>query len=85
MTTSSNNVTFHRKPLPKYCTAFDSADGIRLFSEALRDGYMASYFPQASVFQTQLTPAYCGLASLAMTLNSLNVDPQRTWQGIWRW
>lgn len=84
---SSNgaNSTFHRKPLPKLCVSFESAEGIQLFTEALRDGYLVNYFPQASVFQTQSTPAYCGLASLAMTLNSLNVDPQRTWQGIWRW
>lgn len=30
-------------------------------------------------------PAYCGLASLAMTLNTLNIDPRRTWKGPWRW
>ncbi len=30
-------------------------------------------------------PAYCGLASLAMTLNTLSIDPRRTWKGPWRW
>ena len=37
------------------------------------------------MYQTQANPAYCGLTSLAMTLNSLNVDPQRVWKGVWRW
>lgn len=30
-------------------------------------------------------PAYCGLSSLAMTLNTLSIDPRRTWKGPWRW
>jgi hypothetical protein len=35
-------------------------------------------------FQTQGHPAYCGLGSLTMALNSLLIDPKRTWQGVWR-
>lgn len=35
--------------------------------------------------RSQDEPAYCGLASLAMTLNTLNIDPRRTWKGPWRW
>ena len=30
-------------------------------------------------------PAYCGLATLAMVLNSLSIDPRRPWKGPWRW
>lgn len=29
---------------------------------------------------TQDEPAFCGLASLAMTLNALSIDPRRTWK-----
>lgn len=35
--------------------------------------------------RTQDEPAYCGLASLAMVLNSLAIDPKRAWKGPWRW
>ena len=34
---------------------------------------------------TQDEPAFCGLASLAMVLNALAVDPRRAWKGAWRW
>ena len=34
---------------------------------------------------TQDEPAFCGLASLAMVLNALAVDPKRAWKGAWRW
>jgi glutathione gamma-glutamylcysteinyltransferase len=30
-------------------------------------------------------PSFCGLSSLTMVLNSLLIDPQRIWQGVWRW
>ncbi|KAI3700420.1 hypothetical protein L2E82_45048 [Cichorium intybus] len=29
--------------------------------------------------------AYCGLATLAMVLNALSIDPGRKWKGPWRW
>lgn len=34
---------------------------------------------------TQDEPAYCGLSSVAMTLNALSIDPKRPWKGVWRW
>lgn len=54
----------------------------KLFSEALRDGTMEGYFKLGSHFQTQSEPAYCGLATLSMVLNSLEIDPGRKWKGI---
>ncbi|PRW61025.1 Glutathione gamma-glutamylcysteinyltransferase 1 [Chlorella sorokiniana] len=46
---------------------------------------MNNFFKLIEQFRTQDEPAYCGLASLAMTLNTLNIDPRRTWKGPWRW
>ena len=46
---------------------------------------MENYFKLAEQFTTQQEPAYCGPASLIMVLNSLKVDPNKTWKGIWRW
>lgn len=45
---------------------------------------MEVYFPLAEQFTTQALPSFCGLASLAMVLNALQVDPKRVWQGSWR-
>ena len=46
---------------------------------------MENYFKLAEQFTTQADPAYCGPASLIMALNSLQIDPNKTWKGIWRW
>ena len=46
---------------------------------------MENYFKLAEQFTTQADPAYCGPASLIMVLNSLQIDPNKTWKGIWRW
>lgn len=34
---------------------------------------------------TQNDPAFCGLGTLCMVLNALEIDPQRKWKGPWRW
>ena len=54
-------------------------------AEALAEGTMESFFSLIEQFHTQNEPAYCGLASLAMVLNALQIDPRRKWRGPWRW
>lgn len=49
--------------------------------EALEGGTMNSFFKLILSYQTHSEPACCGLASLAMVLNTLAVDPGRTWIG----
>lgn len=53
--------------------------------EALANGNMEGFFNLISHFVTQSEPAYCGLATLAMVLNALSIDPCRKWKGLWRW
>lgn len=92
--------TFYRRPLPDKCIAFGETKGKELFKEAIRQAYMEIYFPLAEQFITQAEPAYCGLctllsnihfiyfiilATLAMCLNALHLDPDRLWKGPWRW
>lgn len=55
----------------------------KIFNEALQKGTMEGFFRLISYFQTQSEPAYCGLASLSMVLNSLSIDPGRKWKGIY--
>ena len=56
-----------------------------MFAEALSDGTMGCFFRLVEQFRTQDEPAFCGLGTLTMVLNALNVDPMRTWKGPWRW
>lgn len=77
--------SFHRRSLPLTCVDFASAEGKAIFRDALDSGYMESYFPLAAQFHTQNEPAYCGPGTLSMVLNALNIDPGRTWKGVWRW
>lgn len=53
----------------------------KLFTEALDNGNMEGFFKLIPHFQTQSEPAYCGLATLAMVLNALAIDPCRKWKG----
>lgn len=77
--------TFYRRPLPESAIPFSSADGRRLFAEALAAGGLDGYFPLAEQFHTQAEPTFCGLGSLVMALNALAIDPGRLWKGPWRW
>lgn len=72
--------TVFRRPLNAPAIAFSSPAGRELFSRALARGTAEGFFPLIEQYSTQDEPAYCGLASLAMVLNALNVDPRRPWK-----
>jgi hypothetical protein len=57
-------------PMPPGVISFDSPEGEALLfgAEARND-----YFPLSINFTTQINPAYCGPASIAMVLNALDV------------
>ena len=76
---------FYRRKLPDACTSFSSARGKQIFAEALASGHMECYFKLAAQFRTQDEPAYCGLTTLVVALNALDIDPGRIWKGPWRW
>jgi len=77
--------TFHRRPLPGPAVEFSCVEGQRIFSEAITAGTMGCFFRLIEQFHTQSEPAFCGLGTLTMVLNALNIDPGRTWKGPWRW
>ncbi|XP_058767716.1 glutathione gamma-glutamylcysteinyltransferase 1-like [Vicia villosa] len=77
---------FYKRPLPSPAVDFVSDHGKQLFAESLGSGTMECFFKLIPYFQTQSELTYCGLASLAMILNALAIDPGRKWKGgPWRW
>ena len=78
---SQKSVSFHQRVLPcPPATAFSSDSGRLKFREALLAGYVEGYFLLAEQFRTQDEPAFCGLSTLVMLLNALQVDPMRVWK-----
>ncbi|XP_062583603.1 uncharacterized protein LOC134245307 [Saccostrea cucullata] len=76
---------FYRRVLPQTCISFYSEEGKKIFREALDSGHMECYFKLAAQFRTQDEPAFCGLTTLVIALNALEVDPGEVWKGPWRW
>ncbi|KAJ3068585.1 hypothetical protein HDU98_008274 [Podochytrium sp. JEL0797] len=72
-------------PFSQTCVSFNSPEGKKLFKEALARGTAESFLHLSGNLIHQSEPAYCGLASLAIVLNALEVDPNRSWKGPWRW
>lgn len=77
--------TFYRRELPSHLVSFTSPEGKDLFKKSLQLGLAEIYFQLAGNFTSQSHPAYCGLGSLAMVLNALEIDPGKKWKGVWRW
>ncbi len=77
--------TFYKRELGPPAVAFSSEQGQAIFTDALKAGTMKGFFSLIEQFRTQDEPAYCGLASVAMVLNSLAIDPRRAWKGPWRY
>ena len=62
-------------PLPPELTGFSSPEGEKFLLES---GALEAYFPLSIHFVTQRTQAYCGVASMVMVLNALNVPAPST-------
>jgi glutathione gamma-glutamylcysteinyltransferase len=82
---SERAASLYRRPLPEGQVAFSSIEGRRLFREALAAGHMEGWFALSEQFHTQSDPAFCGLGTLVVVLNALEIDPGRIWKGPWRW
>lgn len=77
--------SFYRRPLPDSCVALSSRQGRRLFESALQTKGLQVFFSLVEQHTTQAEPAYCGLSTLLIALNTFAVDPRQTWKGPWRW
>ncbi|KAI8851041.1 Phytochelatin synthase-domain-containing protein [Chytridium lagenaria] len=77
--------TFYRRDLPPSLTSLNSPSGRLLIKQSLASGYAEAFLQLSGNLAHQSDPAFCGLSSLAMVLNALEIDPKRQWKGVWRW
>lgn len=82
---ASSQSEFYRRALPLSSISFTSDEGKEIFREAMLVGDMNCYFQLASQYRTQDELGFCGLSTLVMVLNTLEVDPKKVWKGPWRW
>ena len=81
----ADSETFYGRSLPGNLIDYRSSESKTRLCRSLREGSAVPYLSLSSCFNTQAEPAYCGLSTLAIILNSLRIDPQRIWKTIWRW
>lgn len=77
--------TFYGRALPSKLVDYRSTESKNRLCRSLQSGLALPYLALSSCFNTQAEPAFCGLSTLAIILNSLRIDPQRVWKTIWRW
>ena len=77
--------TFYGRSLPSKLVDYRSTESKNRLCRSLQSGLAVPYLALSSCFNTQAEPAFCGLSTLAIILNSLRIDPQRVWKTIWRW
>lgn len=65
-------------------TPLHSTLGTQRLVQALQQGTAASYIPLTEQFVNQSDPAFCGVTTLMMVLNTLAMDPNVRWRGGWR-
>jgi glutathione gamma-glutamylcysteinyltransferase len=47
---------------------------------------LKSFYHLIQQHSTQAEPAYCGISTLAISLNAFSLDPRQSWKGTpWRW
>lgn len=77
--------SFYRRILPDGLVDLSSGEGKKRFKAAFAAGTAEAFFPLVSQYQTQSHPALCGLTTLTIMLNALQIDPGRVWMNPWRW
>ncbi|OUM57560.1 hypothetical protein PIROE2DRAFT_48625 [Piromyces sp. E2] len=80
----NNRKSLYKRQLPDTCVPFHSEEGKEIFKEALKEKNLECYFMFSIHLLTQSELTYCGLSSLCIILNALEVDPMYPWKGGWR-
>jgi glutathione gamma-glutamylcysteinyltransferase len=75
----------HKRVLPEHLIALSSPHGKTMLLDALQHKTAESYWNLMNHFCNQSDPAYCGVTTLLICLNSMSVDPNVRWRGGWRY
>jgi glutathione gamma-glutamylcysteinyltransferase len=75
----------HKRVLPATLIALSSPEGRQLLVESLANQTAESYWSLTEQFVNQSDPAFCGVTTLLMVLNAMNMDPNVRWKGGWRY
>lgn len=79
------NTTVFKRISPPFGIPFDTEKSNKLVIEALQSNYHHSFYKLIQQFHTQNHPSTCGISTMVVVLNALNIDPEKRWNGIWRW
>ncbi|EDO31596.1 predicted protein [Nematostella vectensis] len=77
--------TFYCFKLPEKLVDYRSKESYHRLTRSLAHENAAPFLSLSSCYKTQSELTYCGLSTLAVTLNALCIDPQRIWKTPWRW
>ena len=81
----SPKYSVYKRVLPQDLIALSSKEGRTMLLESLQAGTAESYWSLMEHFTNQSDPAYCGVTTLLIVLNSMSVDPNILWRGGWRY
>eukprot|EP00934_Nitzschia_sp_Nitz4_P002996 Nitzschia sp. Nitz4//scaffold4_size323378//246052//247140//NITZ4_000696-RA/size323378-processed-gene-0.136-mRNA-1//1//CDS//3329553507//2986//frame0 len=73
-----------KRILPTTLTALNSPTGRQYLLDAFHNNTAESYWALMEQFINQSEPAFCGVTTLQMVLNTMSVDPNVRWRGGWR-
>ena len=77
--------SFYGCPLPENLLDYRSSESRIRLCRTLQTGYAAPFLSLSSCYNTQSQLTYCGLSTLSIILNSLQIDPRRRWKTITGW
>ena len=77
--------TFYGCTLPKNLLDYRTSDSRIRLCRTLQAGYAVPFLTLSSCYNTQSKLAYSGLSTLAIILNSLQIDPRRRWKTTTGW
>jgi glutathione gamma-glutamylcysteinyltransferase len=74
----------HKRILPASLTALSSPKGREYLLHSLTQNSAESYWALMEQFVNQSDPAFCGITTLMMVMNTMCIDPNVRWKSGWR-
>jgi len=77
--------SFHGFNLPEDLLDFRSSESKKRLIRCMSEGTAVPYLHLSSCYKPQTEPSYCGISTLVVVLNALDIDPKTMWKEPWRW